>query len=99
MEDKDPYWPIPEATAVKHQILRRYLGAFMGVFFTSGSKWTNKPKIVYIDGFAGPGRYYANEERSRSDMVPGSPLIVGDLANGFSLMTFTAAIGIIGRNL
>jgi len=82
-KSKDPYWPIPEATAVKHSILKRYLGAFMGVFFSTCERYGLKPKVVFIDGFAGPGKYYTDESRDPADMVPGSPLIVGELANGF----------------
>ena len=54
-------WPIEEHTKAKHEILRRYLGAW---FVILGSKI---PRILYLDGFCGPGRYAGGE--------PGSPLI------------------------
>lgn len=54
-------WEIEPHTKAKHEILRRYLGAWFPIL---GSKI---PRIVYIDGFCGPGRYLGGEE--------GSPII------------------------
>jgi len=54
-------WQIEPHTQAKHEILRRYLGAWFPIL---GSKI---PRIVYIDGFCGPGRYLGGEE--------GSPII------------------------
>lgn len=54
-------WKIDEHTKAKHEILRRYLGAWFGIL---GQRI---PRIVYIDGFCGPGEYECGE--------PGSPLI------------------------
>jgi three-Cys-motif partner protein len=54
-------WEIEPHTKAKHEILRRYLGAWFPIL---GSKIT---RIVYIDGFCGPGRYLGGEE--------GSPII------------------------
>jgi three-Cys-motif partner protein len=54
-------WDIEPHTLAKHEILRRYLGAWFAIL---GS--TN-PRIVYIYGFCGPGRYSGGE--------PGSPII------------------------
>ncbi|HNC32272.1 MAG TPA: three-Cys-motif partner protein TcmP [Cyclobacteriaceae bacterium] len=54
-------WEIEPHTKAKHDILQNYLGAWFGIL---GSKI---PKIVYIDGFCGPGRYKGGEE--------GSPII------------------------
>ena len=54
-------WKIEPHTKAKHEILRRYLGAWFAIL---GSKI---PRIVYIDGFCGPGRYLGGEE--------GSPII------------------------
>ncbi|MGB9800713.1 MAG: hypothetical protein ACPLUL_11530 [Thermanaerothrix sp.] len=42
-------WKIELHTKAKHEILRRYLGAWFGIL---GSKI---PRVVYIDGFCGPG--------------------------------------------
>ena len=54
-------WPIEPHTLAKHRILRRYLDAWLPIL----GRWN--PRIVIIDGFAGPGRYLGGEE--------GSPLI------------------------
>lgn len=54
-------WEIEPHTKAKHEILRRYLGAWFPIL---GSKI---PRIVYIDGFCGPGRYLGGED--------GSPII------------------------
>lgn len=57
-------WQLEDHTAAKHEILRRYLGAWFPIM--AASPYTGK-RIVYIDGFAGPGIY--------CDHQPGSPLI------------------------
>jgi three-Cys-motif partner protein len=54
-------WPIEPHTLAKHRILRRYLDAWLPIM----ARWN--PRIVIIDGFAGPGRYVGGEE--------GSPLV------------------------
>lgn len=54
-------WKIEPHTLAKHEILDRYLGAWFGIL---GSKYH---RVVYIDGFCGPGRYVDGE--------PGSPII------------------------
>ena len=51
-------WDCPRHTKAKHDILRRYLGAWFPIMATQS------PKIVYIDGFAGPGEYSDGEEGS-----------------------------------
>lgn len=58
-------WPLPEHTGVKHAILRGYLGAWLPKL-----AWTGK--VLFIDGFAGPGVYDGGE--------PGSPIIALDIA-------------------
>jgi len=59
-------WRIEPHTAAKHQILRKYLDAWYPILSTYNAK------IVYVDGFAGPGRYTGGE--------PGSPVIALDSA-------------------
>jgi three-Cys-motif partner protein len=59
----DTIWDIDPHTGVKHSILRRYLQAFF-------PKLAWAKRIVFIDGFAGPGRYSGGE--------PGSPIIALD---------------------
>ena len=55
-------WAIEPHTRAKLDILRFYLQAWFPILSTGGF-----PRIVYIDGFAGPGRYAGGEE--------GSPLV------------------------
>lgn len=59
-------WPLEPHTRAKHDILKRYLGAWFGIM---GLK---NPRIVYIDGFCGPGRYDGGED--------GSPILALKLA-------------------
>ena len=57
-------WPLEPHTAAKHSILRRYLqGYYPKMASTRG-------RIVFVDGFAGPGEYEGGE--------PGSPVIALD---------------------
>ena len=44
-------WPIEPHTEAKHEILQKYLNAWLPIL----TKWHGK--VVYIDGFAGPGEY------------------------------------------
>lgn len=48
-------WPITPHTIAKHQILEEYLKAWFPII----ARW--EKNIVYIDGFAGPGRYSSGE--------------------------------------
>ncbi len=59
-------WPIEPHTKAKHEILRRYLGAWFPIL----NSWSGR--IIYIDGFSGPGEYEGGE--------PGSPIIALDVA-------------------
>ena len=54
-------WEIEPHSLAKHAILRQYLGAWIGIM------GRNNQRIVYLDGFAGPGRYKGGEK--------GSPII------------------------
>ncbi len=57
----DPVWPLSPHTEAKHAILQKYLGAW----YPKMASWQNR--LVFIDGFAGPGSYSKGE--------PGSPVI------------------------
>ena len=59
-------WPLDPHTSAKHEILKRYLQCWFPILNTYHGK------IVYIDGFCGPGRYSKGE--------PGSPIIALDVA-------------------
>lgn len=67
-------WPMDNHTRAKHEILRRYLNAWLPIM----SRFNER--IVYIDGFAGPGEYTHGEL--------GSPLIAIDafLAHSYAPM-------------
>lgn len=55
-------WELEVHTAKKHEILRRYFEAWLPIMSRQNSR------VVFIDGFAGPGRYKNGED--------GSPVIV-----------------------
>jgi three-Cys-motif partner protein len=64
---KDTIWPIERHTVVKHQILKNYLQAWFPIL----SKY--KSRIIYLDGYSGPGRYSKGE--------PGSPIVALKVAS------------------
>jgi three-Cys-motif partner protein len=61
MPDQGPLWPLGEHTPGKHLVLRNYLNAWLPILGMT------QDRIVFIDGFAGPGEYSGGE--------PGSPII------------------------
>ena len=56
--DSSVVWKIEPHTQAKHEILRRYLGAWFPIL----SRYCGR--IVYLDGFAGPGIYEGGEDGS-----------------------------------
>lgn len=60
---EEAVWKIEQHTRAKHELLRRYLGAWFPILTASG--WNRR--VLFLDGFAGPGVYAGGE--------PGSPLI------------------------
>lgn len=54
-------WPIKPHTEAKHAILRKYLDAWLPII----TRWNGR--VLYIDGFAGPGEYLGGKD--------GSPII------------------------
>ena len=56
---KTTTWDIEPHTRAKHAILQRYLQAWTAILASGGF-----PEILYIDGFAGPGRYSKGEDGS-----------------------------------
>lgn len=54
-------WDIEPHTKAKHEILKRYLDAWFPILATYNQR------IIYLDGFCGPGRYRGGED--------GSPII------------------------
>ncbi len=63
-EPKSVVWPLDEHSRGKHLVLKHYLGAWFPII---GSKF---PRLLFIDGFAGPGEYEGGE--------PGSPVVALD---------------------
>ncbi len=63
---KETLWDLDPHTKAKHEILRRYLQAWFPLLNSY------HVRIIYIDGFAGPGRYRGGEA--------GSPIIALDVA-------------------
>ena len=59
---KDTVWELEPHTRAKHEILKRYLQAWVPILSLG-----RFPKVLYVDGFAGPGIYSGGE--------PGSPII------------------------
>jgi three-Cys-motif partner protein len=68
----DTLWNIEPHTKAKHEILRRYLGAWFPIL---GSRIS---RLNYLDGFCGPGRYTGGED--------GSPIIALDTAMSQALL-------------
>lgn len=63
LADSDPdKWVYSEHASAKHEILRRYLGAWLPILGTANNR------LVIYDGFAGRGRYRDGED--------GSPLLM-----------------------
>lgn len=77
----DISWVIAEQTKIKHEVLRRYMSPWMNILYRQQENklGISRPLLIYFDGFAGPGKYY--EDKSKTTTCPGSPLIVGHLAN------------------
>lgn len=61
MAPKNPLWPLEPHTRGKHLVLKRYLEAWFPIM----GSWNGR--LLFIDGFAGPGEYEYGEE--------GSPII------------------------
>ena len=58
---KSTIWQIEPHTEAKHEILRKYLNAWLPIV----TRWSGR--VLYIDGFAGPGEYIGGKD--------GSPII------------------------
>lgn len=63
----DVVWEIESHTRAKHELLRSYLGAWFPILASRG----RNGRMIFIDGFAGPGVYSGGEL--------GSPLIALDV--------------------
>ena len=63
MDRKPTVWNLEEHTRAKHQLMDHYISAWFPIRTIQG----HNKRVVFLDGFAGPGTY--------SDGEPGSPLI------------------------
>lgn len=63
---KATVWRLEPHTKAKHELLRRYLGAWFPILTVGGFN----RRVLFLDGFAGPGIYENGE--------PGSPIIAVD---------------------
>lgn len=73
---KETIWPVDPHTQAKHAILDRYLKAWLPIMSSISGR------IVYIDGFAGPGKYLDERDQPTID---GSPLIAINAARKHKL--------------
>lgn len=55
---QETVWALEPHTAAKHDLLRHYLGAWFAVLGSRNSR------VIFLDGFAGPGRYVSGEDGS-----------------------------------
>src|SRR6266508_700443 len=58
MPPRETRWEAEPHTIAKHRILRKYLAGWMPTL----SSWNRR--VLFIDGFAGPGEYLGGEEGS-----------------------------------
>jgi three-Cys-motif partner protein len=66
-------WPANPHTLAKHRILAGYLKAWMPILSRQSAARNERAKeVLFIDGFAGPGRYEGGED--------GSPIIAMNVA-------------------
>ena len=63
-------WEREPATAAKHRLYQKYLDAWWPILLQPSPSGYLRPRITYVDAFAGPGRYLGGEE--------GSPVFVLD---------------------
>ncbi|MDE0068088.1 MAG: three-Cys-motif partner protein TcmP [Caldilineaceae bacterium] len=62
MPPESTLWPLEDHTLGKHRVLRNYMKAWLPKMLQSGRR-----RVLFIDGFAGPGEYKYGED--------GSPII------------------------
>lgn len=63
---QDTVWAMALHTAAKHKILKAYIGAWVSILGVH----PDCGRIIYVDGFSGPGAYENGEA--------GSPIVVLD---------------------
>lgn len=76
MTVKETIWKIESHTEAKHAILKEYLKAWLPIMSSFSGR------ILYIDGFAGPGKYL---DKDNQPTIDGSPLIAINAARKHKL--------------
>ena len=76
-DDADEKWRYTEHAAAKHEILHRYLGAWLAILGRGhrGRRWNH---LILVDGFAGRGRYVTGENGSPKIMFDRAAQVVED---------------------
>lgn len=57
-------WRLEPATAAKHRLYRSYLDAWWPILLQPSTNGYLRPRVTYVDAFAGPGRHLGGEEGS-----------------------------------
>lgn len=57
-------WKLEPATAAKHRLYRRYLDAWWPILLQPTQGGYLRPRVTYVDAFAGPGQYAGGEDGS-----------------------------------
>lgn len=58
-------WPLDDHTRAKHRVLAAYLAAWLPVMGQQAKRFRGRkdpPRLLVVDGFAGPGRYETGED-------------------------------------
>jgi three-Cys-motif partner protein len=84
-------WELDDHTSAKHRVLRAYLDAWIPILGQQAIKvqafQEDKPRLLLVDGFAGPGRYSGGQ--------PGSPLIMLDALASHAALSRIKDVGFI----
>lgn len=60
----DTLWKLEPATAAKHRLYKSYLDAWWPILLQPTRTGYVRPRVTYVDAFAGPGRYLCGKEGS-----------------------------------
>jgi len=76
-DDADEKWELDVHSAAKHEILHRYLGAWLAILGQGrgGRRW---PELILVDGFAGRGVYMGGQSGSPKIMFDRAVQVVED---------------------
>ncbi len=80
-EARKVLWIIEPQTKIKHQLLKQYIDPWMKILLQNQKRHGHQEKLIYFDGFSGPGLYWRDEKKESK--CPGSPLIVANIARKY----------------